>query len=423
MSSTTLFTKRLGLLLTVAALAAACSTSSAAGPSATASAAATAASGASPSTVATPSDAASSSPSDSAASSASAAPSAATAAQRYTTPLKGICPDTVVVQTNWFPEADHGYVYQLIGPGGIVDTKKLTYTGPLGSTGVNLEIRAGGPAIGYQLVSSILYQDPSILLGFVGTDEAIQNSGSNPTTAVFANYDKNPQIFLWGDPSWNFTSVADIGKANAPVLAFDGSTYLDVFVAQGLLSKAQIDTSYKGDPSRFVAAGGKVVQQGFATNEPWIYEHEVPAWNKPVKFLLVNNEYPVYQSALSIRSDKLAANAACLQKLIPLFQAANRDYVADPTAVNGVIRDYVAQLKAGFTLSDASLAAAVQQIRDLKLVENGTDGTLGSFDTARLQKLIDAIGPVIAKTGKTIKAGLAPADLATTQFLDPGIHQ
>lgn len=393
---------RLSLLLTLAVVASACSSSAA-----------------TPSTSATSSSATSAGASASASTSANAAGAAA----RYTTNLAGICPSTVVVQTNWYPEADHGYVYQLIGPGGTIDASKLTYTGPLGSTGVNLQIRAGGPAIGYQQVSSLLYQDDSILLGFVGTDEAIQNSKSNPTTAVFANYDKNPQIFLWGDSSWDFKSVADIGKSGKTVLAFDGSTYLDVFRNEGLITKAQLDTSYDGTPSRFVAAGGDVVQQGFATNEPYQYEHELKSWDKPVKFLLVNDEYPVYQSALSVRSDKLATDSACLAKLIPLFQQANLDYVADPTVVNNLLLDYVAKLNAGFTLSTGGLTAAVQQIKDLKLVENGTDGVAGSFDTARLQKLIDSIGPVFTKSGKAIKDGLKPADLATNQFLDPKIHQ
>ncbi|MBV9582057.1 MAG: hypothetical protein JO057_26035, partial [Chloroflexi bacterium] len=85
--------------------------------------------------------------------------------------LKGVCPDNVVVQTNWWPEPDHGFLYQLIGPNGTIDTDKNTYSGPLGNTGVNLEVRAGGPAIGFQQVTAQMYTDDSILLGMAGTDE------------------------------------------------------------------------------------------------------------------------------------------------------------------------------------------------------------------------------------------------------------
>jgi hypothetical protein len=45
-------------------------------------------------------------------------------------------------------------LYQLVGPGYTVDTAKLRVTGDLmaggESTGVKVEIRAGGPAIGYR---------------------------------------------------------------------------------------------------------------------------------------------------------------------------------------------------------------------------------------------------------------------------------
>jgi hypothetical protein len=339
--------------------------------------------------------------------------------EKYTTPLKGVCPDKVVIQTNWWPEPDHGGTYELIGPGGTIDASKNSYSGPLGKTGVTLEIRAGGPATGFQQVSSLLYQDDSILLGYVGTDEAIQNSTKAPTVALFATYDKNPQIFMWGNPDWDFKSVADIGKSDAKVLAFNGATYLSLFTQEGLLNKKQVDTSYNGSPARFVAADGKIVQQGFATNEPYAYEHQTRGWNQPVKFLLVN-EYPVYQSAVSIRADKLPDNAACLSKLIPLFQQAQIDYLKDPKPVNDELLNIVGKLKtSGFALSEGGNAAAVEQIKALKLVENGTDGTLGSFDSSRVQELIDKLSPVFQAQKAKLKANLKPDDLVTNRFLDP----
>src|SRR6266487_2656603 len=30
--------------------------------------------------------------------------------------LAGVCPETVVVQTNWFPQSEHGAAYRLVGP-------------------------------------------------------------------------------------------------------------------------------------------------------------------------------------------------------------------------------------------------------------------------------------------------------------------
>ena len=41
------------------------------------------------------------------------------------TSLKGICPDTIALQTDWMPEAEHGFLYNLIGPGKAVDTRRF----------------------------------------------------------------------------------------------------------------------------------------------------------------------------------------------------------------------------------------------------------------------------------------------------------
>ena len=345
---------------------------------------------------------------------AGAAPAAATN-------LKGVCPDNIVFQTNWWPEPDHGFLYQLIGPNGTIDTNKNTYSGPLGTTGVNAEIRAGGPAIGFQLVTAQMYQDDSILLGMMGTDEQIGASANQPTRAVFAWYEKNPQIFFWGKPDWNFASTADIGKSGATVLVFSGAPYVDVLEGKGLLTKSQVDNSYTGDPARFVAADGEIVSQGFVTSEPYIYEHEVQGWMKPVKFLLLDKEVPIYQDTLTIRADKLEANRACLQALVPLMQRAAIDYVRNPGPINNLFVDYTARIKGGTQISAAGAADAVEKMRSLGIVSNGADGLYGSYDSARVQSLITDYSPVFAAAGKTPKANLQPSDIFTNEFLDKNV--
>jgi hypothetical protein len=354
--------------------------------------------------------------------SASATPTATTTAEaRYNTPLKGVCPDKVIVQTNWWPEPDHGGTYQLLGSNPTIDAAKNRVTGPLGGTGVQLEIRAGGPALGFQQVSSLLAQDDDILLGYVGTDEAVENSGGHPSVAVFSTYEKNPQVWIWGNPEWDYKNTADIGKSGVTVQVFDGASYLEVFKREGLLKESQLDTSYHGTPERFVAEDGKIVIQGFVTNEPYALEHDVKQWAKPVKYLLVE-EYPVYQSALSVRADKLDANKACLEKLVPLFQAAQRDYVADPGPTNKFLLEYLGKLQTGgFTLSEGLVADASKKQKELGLIANGKDGVLGSFEDARVQTMIDRLVPVFDAKGTKPKPGLKPADLVTNEFLDKSI--
>jgi hypothetical protein len=255
----------------------------------------------------------------------------------------------------------------------------------------------------------------------VGTDEQIGSSATQPTVAVFAWYAKNPQIFFWGNPDWNFQGVGDIGKGGQTVLAFSGAAYLDVLVGKGLLNKDQIDTSYTGDPARFVAADGNIVSQGFATSEPYLYEHEVQGWMKPVKFLLLDQDIPIYQDDLAIRADKLEANRACLQKLVPLLQQSAIDYVHNPGPINTMITDYTSRVKGGSPISAAAGADAVQKMLSLGIVANGTDGVYGSFDNARVQAMINDFGPVFAARGKAPQQGLQPSDIVTNEFLDKNI--
>ena len=107
--------------------------------------------------------------------------------------LSDVCPAEIVIQTDWNPEAEHGHLYELLGPDPTVDAGSKAISGPLFAsgeyTGVDVEIRAGGPAIGFQQVTGQMYQDPDIMLGYVDSDQTVQTSLNNPTIGVFAPLD------------------------------------------------------------------------------------------------------------------------------------------------------------------------------------------------------------------------------------------
>ena len=95
------------------------------------------------------------------------------------------CPATIVLQTDWMPEAEHGFLYNMIGDGYEMDAGKAYVTGPLvdsngNDTGVELQIRSGGVPQNFSPVTQIMYADEDVLLGFVYTDEVIQFSGDFP---------------------------------------------------------------------------------------------------------------------------------------------------------------------------------------------------------------------------------------------------
>jgi hypothetical protein len=342
--------------------------------------------------------------------------------------LKGVCPDTVVFQTDWNPEAEHGAEYNMLGEGYTADTSKLRVTGPLVSkgedTGVKLEIRSGGPAIGFQQVTSQLYADPAIMLGYVSTDEALQHSGDFPTKAVVAPFNINPQIIMWDPATYpQVKAIKDLKPLGVKVRYFGGAAYMDYLIQSGQLDKGQTDGSYDGTPANFVAAGGKDAQQGFASAEPYFYEKVLKDWGKPIAYQLVHDAgWTAYAQSLAATPDNYAKYQDCFKKLVPIIQQSQVDYISDPSRANAIILDLVTKYNNGWQYDEGQANASVELQLKNKLVANSPDGTLGSFDMDRLTKFIATALPIYQASGAKLKDGVTVDDLVTNDFIDPNIH-
>jgi hypothetical protein len=341
--------------------------------------------------------------------------------------LKGVCPDPIVVQTDWFPETEYGVYYHLLGPDPTVDTKRERISGPLfaegKNTGVRLEVRTGGPATDFKLVSEQMYTDKTITLGQVNTDEAIRFSPEQPTLAVAAPMEISPFMIMWDPQTYpEFNIIADIGQTDAKVLYFKGDTYMEYLIGSGILRRGQVDGSYDGSSTKFVAGQGNVTQAGFATSEPYIYNKDVKEWGKPLSYALVNDTgYPFYPQALAIRAGDKQKLAPCLEKLVPIVQRAQVDFLKDPRKTNQLIIDTVAAYDDPFWSYSPGLADyAIGKMRQ-DFVNNGSDGTLGNFEVGRIQRLIDIVTPILVGQRKPPKPGLRPQDLYTNEFIDPSI--
>ncbi|RPE77957.1 MULTISPECIES: ABC transporter substrate-binding protein [unclassified Frondihabitans] len=345
--------------------------------------------------------------------------------------LSSVCPANVVIQTDWNPEADHGHLYELLGDDYKVDASKKSVSGTLmsggKSTGVQVEIRSGGPAIGYASVSSQMYQDKDIMLGYVTTDEGVQNSAKLPTTAVMAENDISPQMIMWDPATYpDVTTIKELGAAleknDGVVRYFGGSAYMEYLIGNGILPKSVTDGSYDGTPSKFVVAKGNDAQQGFATAEPFIYKNQVAAWGKDVKYQLVNDTgYPIYPEAMSVRTGDLTKLSPCLKKLVPVLQQADVDYITNPGTTNKLVANLVTQYNNGWVYDEDVANYGVETMKKLKIASNGDNDYVGDMDTERIQKVIDIDTPIYEKSGTKLKSGLAPEDLFTNEFIDKSI--
>jgi hypothetical protein len=341
------------------------------------------------------------------------------------------CPATVVIQTDWNPESEHGHLYELLGKNPTINADKKSVSGDLvykgKSTGVKVEVRSGGPAIGFATVTSQMYQDTDITLGYVSTDEAVQLSAKNPTTAVFAPLDVGPQMIMWDPATYpKVTDIKELGvalKADGGVVRyFGGAAYMEYLKGSGTLPASVIDGTYDGSPAKFVAAKGKDAQQGFASAEPYIYENEIPAWGKKVDFQLTNDVgYPIYASAMSVRTSELKTLTPCLTKLVPVLQQAEVDYFKSPASTNKLILDLVTAFNNGWVYTQGTADYSVKTMKSLKLVGNGDNAYMGDMTDARVQKIIDIDTPIFTASNSAPKAGVKPSDIYTNEFLDKSI--
>lgn len=358
-------------------------------------------------------------------------PAAAATASATVDLAKAGCPATIVVQTDWNPESEHGHLYEMFGADATIDANKKSVSGTLmvggKSTGVNLEVRAGGPAIGYTGVGAQMYTDKSITMGYITTDDQIANSKKTPTKAFFAPLDESPIMVMWDPATYpEVTGVKDLkaalDKSGGVWRYFAGSAYQDYLLDAGLVSKKSQDSGYDGTPANFVAAGGKDVQQGFASAEPYIYENEITKWGKPVKYALISETgWNPYQSSMAVRTADFDTLTPCLKALTPVLQQAEVDYFADPTAADKLIQDLVGQYNTGWTYSPGVADYSRKTMIDAKLVSNGDNADIGDFDPARMSTFFDTASKIYTKLGTDIDPSVTADDLYTNDFIDTSI--
>lgn len=340
--------------------------------------------------------------------------------------LADACPETVVIQADWEPEAEHGGIYSLIGDDYTVDTGAKSVTGPLivdgKDSGVNIEIRIGGSSVGYQSAQSLLYQDKDIMFGYGRVSEYMVTQDKTPVTAVLATMEKSPYAIYWDPATYpDAETIADLKGTDASISVGSAEdVWVDYLVGTGVMDESQLDRSEQNKPANFVAAKGKLAEAGFITAEPFMYEHDIPEWKKPVKGqLIADTDYPEYFQALTVRSDDIKDKADCLKAIVPIMQQAQADYVADGTATNELIVKLVEEYDTGWVYTPEAAAYAHDTGVELGILADNPDGVMGKFDLDRVQTLIDIVGEY--GTAKGDVSDITPEDLVTNEFIDDSI--
>jgi hypothetical protein len=357
---------------------------------------------------------------------AGTAPAATAAPAGGPLDLAGACPATVVMQQDWQPEAEYGAMYSLVGPDRAIDADAKLVRGSLVAqgvdTGVDIEVRPGGPNVGFQPVPALMRLDDSIVLGSVYTDVAIAASDDQRTVAVVSQLTTGPVMLMW-DPASHpgAQTLRDVAASGVPVLTSE-PLVTALLQEQGIITPGQVDSSYEGTPARFVS-DPRILQQGYVTTEPYMYEREIAGWGRPVAYeKLADYGYSVYPSALSVRADRLEALRPCLEKLVPIMQRAQLDYLENPGPTNALLVELVEAYQTGWTYSPGVADYAVRAMREEGLVtDDPASGVFGQFDPARMEQIVSTFGPILQSQGSITQVP-APSSLYTNEFIDPSIR-
>jgi hypothetical protein len=335
--------------------------------------------------------------------------------------LDDVCPATVVVQTDWFPESEHGGIYHLMGDDAIASKDTGAVTGSLvvngEPTGVKLEIRAGGPFLESPVVTE-MYQDNAITFGYVGTDVAITRYNDAPTLAVFNALNINPQVVLWDATKHpEAKTIADAAKTVKSFFVYGEPSWMQYFIAQGLINKDQVDSNYKGN---LLLATDDAAHQGFVTSEPYKYAN-LETGSITTGYQLIHDAgWNSYAQNFAIRKDRLEELRPCLEKIVPVIQQAQIDYIADPTQANALIISTVKTYDSWWSQSEGDVANGAASQKDLGIVGNGDTETFGDLEETRVNDFIAKATPILREQGLEI-ADITAGDITDNSFLDTSI--
>ena len=319
----------------------------------------------------------------------------------------GVCPEKLTIQTDWFPELEHGGTYQLIGPDGTADKDTVSYSGP-----VQEQYAVGGleelqiNTVKFDKLNSAILLDGEADMAYINMSDIIKDSAAVDMVAIAKTLDKDPQMIMW-DPEQNpIESPEDIAATGAQVLHFPGVAYIDYMIGQGYMTEDQSNPSYDGSDAAWVSDGGNFFQQGFATNEVYKYENEIE-WKDgapaPVDFFTVGDiGFDNYPAAITMMRDKAEELSDCLTLLVPAMQQAWVDFLNDPTPVTDAMIDINVAHDGFWTLSEGLNEAGMALVESGEFAINSPDGTYCSFDEERIQGLYDILAPIYDEQGTEI---------------------
>ena len=293
----------------------------------------------------------------------------------------------VVLQLNWFPEAEHGGFYTALVDG--LDAAE----------GLAVEIRPGGrsaPIAGELAAGRVQFAVAN------AEDVVMFRSQGADIVTVMAACQHHPRCLLMRSDS-GVKSFGDLGRQGMTLQVQQGHAFLEYMRAKGLLAGVK-EVPYTGGVSLTVR-DPKMAQQGYVYSEPLLARQ---AGVEITTLMLSDIGFDPYSSVLVTTAKLVRERPDLVRRMVAAATRGWQRYLADPAATNRRLLEVNPE---GVTAE--MLDHGVATLRDLCLPDGMSPERLGTMTAARWDELLaqmTALDPTLA--GK-VKA----TDCYTLDFL------
>ncbi|MEP6298098.1 MAG: hypothetical protein ABJ382_12295 [Ilumatobacter sp.] len=338
-------------------------------------------------------------------------------------PLADVCGDSVVIQASDFPEVGLGPLYALLGPSPVVDPVRNAVSAPLvRADGVveatTLEIRSGGPTVGFQSAVAVMADDDTIDLALDSLAVAARDRSILETHAVVPLTDRpSDAVIVAPGTHPDVTDYAALRTEGIEVRHITDAPVIRFLAATGVLSSEQLVGGSDGLPASFVEADGVVAQQGDLTIDPVLLA-SIPRWARPVVAL------PASDAGWRSLDDVLLADAVtervsdeCLGRLVRVIQQSITAYATDPEATNVVMSDVRGQFDPLEPLTPTLFDFATELAIEGAVFDLARTDAPGTVDTVGLDSFL-------VDLAAALEVGVVSVDdLVDDRFVDPTVSR
>lgn len=290
----------------------------------------------------------------------------------------------VSVQLNWYPESEHGGVYQAEADGAYSEV------------GLKVDIRPGGRATPVA---------PELELGrvqfaFANADDVVvyRRQGMD-IVAVLAAMQDNPRCILVREDS-GVESFEDLAGMTLQRQA--GRPFLEFMRSRGILDQVR-EVPYHGSVSSLVG-DSKIAIQAYCFAEPLLAKQQ----GVNVRKLMVSDlGWNPYSSVLVTTGKLINEQPELVRRFVHATQKGWQDYLSDPSKGNAAI---LKANKHGMTAE--ALAFGSKEMRALAVVDGMTSDLIGQMSLERWTELVNEMDRLEPSAAGTVK----PQDCFTDQF-------